>query len=129
MSSRPVKTPDARHPITVRPNPARVVVKAGGKVIADTRSALTLREATYPPVHYIPRRDVDMAHLQRTEHTTYCPYKGDCAYYDIPAAGDRGENAVWTYELPFEAVAPIREHLAFYPDRVDSITEVAEEEG
>ena len=128
MSSRPVKTPDARHPITVRPNPARVVVKAGGKVIADTRSALTLREATYPPVHYIPRRDVDMAHLQRTEHTTYCPYKGDCAYYDIPAAGDRGENAVWTYELPFEAVATIREHLAFYPDRVDSISEITEDE-
>jgi uncharacterized protein (DUF427 family) len=128
MSSRPVKIPDARHPITVRPNPARVVVKAAGKVIADTRSALTLREATYPPVQYIPRQDVDMAQLQRTEHTTYCPYKGDCAYYDIPAAGNRGENAVWTYELPFEAVAPIREHLAFYPDRVDSITEVTEEE-
>lgn len=127
MSSRPVKTPDARHPITVRPNPARVVVKAGGKVIADTQSALTLREATYPPVQYIPRRDVDMAQLQRTEYSTYCPYKGDCAYYDIPAAGERGENAVWTYELPFEAVAPIREHLAFFPDRVDSITEVAEE--
>src|SRR5687767_7371042 len=128
MSSRPVKTPDARHPITVRLNPARVVVKAAGKVIADTQSALTLREATYPPVQYIPRQDVDMTQLQRTEHSTYCPYKGDCAYYDIPAAGDRGENAVWTYELPFEAVSPIREHLAFYPDRVDSITEVTEEE-
>jgi uncharacterized protein (DUF427 family) len=127
MSSRPVKTPDARHPITVRLNPARVVVKAAGKVIADTQSALTLREATYPPVQYIPRQDVDMTQLQRTEHSTYCPYKGDCAYYDIPATGDRGENAVWTYELPFEAVAPIREHLAFYPDRVDSITEVTEE--
>ncbi len=128
MSARPVRTPDARHPITVRPNPARVVVRAAGRVFADTRAALTLREATYPPVHYIPRQDVDMTALERTEHSTYCPYKGDCAYYSIPAAGERGENAAWTYELPFDSVAPIREHLAFYPDRVDSIAEVKEEE-
>lgn len=128
MSNRPVKVPDARHPITVRPNPARVIVKAAGRVIADTRSALTLREATYPAVHYIPRKDVDLSQLQRTEHSTYCPFKGDCAYYDIPALGTRGDNAVWTYELPFDAVAPIREHLAFYPDRVDSITEVPDED-
>jgi uncharacterized protein (DUF427 family) len=126
MSSRPIKVPDARHPITVRPNPARVIVKAAGRVIADTRSALTLREATYPAVHYVPRDDVDLSQLQRTEHSTYCPYKGDCAYYAIPALGGRGENAAWTYESPFDAVAPIREHLAFYPDRVDSITEVPE---
>jgi len=128
MSARPVKIPNARHPITVRPNPARVVVRAAGRVIADTASALTLREATYPPVHYIPRKDVDMSQLQRTELSTYCPFKGDCAYYSIPAAGDRGENAAWTYELPFDAVAPIREHLAFYPDRVDSIAEIKQEE-
>lgn len=128
MSARPVKIPDARHPITVRPNPARVVVRAADRVIADTASALTLREATYPPVHYIPRKDVDMGQLQRTELSTYCPFKGDCAYYSIPAAGDRGENAAWTYELPFDAVAPIREHLAFYPDRVDSIVEIKQAE-
>ncbi|MCW5659065.1 MAG: DUF427 domain-containing protein [Burkholderiaceae bacterium] len=128
MSSRPVKVPDARHPITVRPNAARVIVKAAGRVIADTRAALTLREATYPAVHYIPRQDVDLSQLQRNEYSTYCPYKGDCAYYDIPALGERGDNAVWTYELPFDAVAPIREHLAFYPDRVDSITEVQQED-
>ena len=127
MSDRPIRIPDAKHPITVRPNAARVIVKAAGRVIADTQSALTLREATYPPVHYIPRKDVDMSALQRTEHTTYCPYKGDCAYYSIPAAGERGANAVWSYERPFEAVAPIREHLAFYPDRVESIIEVPHE--
>lgn len=127
MSDRPVKTPDAKHPITVRLNPARIVVKAAGRVIADTQSALTLREATYPPVHYIPRKDVDMSQLQRTEHSSYCPYKGDCAYYSIAAAGERGANAVWSYELPYEAVEPIREHLAFYPDRVDSIAEVKQE--
>jgi uncharacterized protein (DUF427 family) len=128
MSERPVRTPDARHPITVRPNASRVIVKANGRVLADTLAALTLREATYPPVHYIPRRDVDMSQLQRTEHTTYCPYKGDCAYYSIAASGERGANAVWSYELPFDAVAPIREHLAFYPDRVDSITEIEQDD-
>lgn len=128
MSERPVRTPDAKHPITVRPNAARVIVKANGRVLADTQAALTLREATYPPVHYIPRRDVDLAQLQRSEHTTYCPFKGDCAYYSIPAGGERGADAVWSYERPFDAVAPIREHLAFYPDRVDSITEVKQED-
>ena len=127
MSDRPVKIPDARHPITVRPNPSRVVVRAAGRVIADTESALTLREATYPPVHYIPREDVDMSQLQRTGLTTYCPYKGECVYYSIPAGGERAANAVWSYELPFEAVDKIREHLAFYPDRVDSIAEVKQE--
>ena len=128
MSDRPVKIPDARHPITLRSNPARVIVKANGRVVADTRSALTLREATYPPVHYVPRQDVDMSQLQRSGLTTYCPYKGDCAYYSIPASGERGADAVWTYELPFEPVAPIREHLAFYPDRVDSIAEEKQED-
>jgi len=102
MSDRPVKVPDARHPITVRPNPARVIVKANGRVVADTLSAFTLREATYPPVHYVPRKDVDMSQLQRSELTTYCP--------------------------PFDPVAPIREHLAFYPDRVDSIAEEKQED-
>jgi len=118
MTAKPVRIPDATHPITIEPNPQRVTVRAGGSVIADTRAALTLREANYPPVHYIPRSDVEMTQLQRTDHATYCPYKGDCAYYSIVALGARGANAVWTYEVPYDAVAPIRDHLAFYPDRV-----------
>ena len=93
MSDRPVRTPDARHPITVRPNPASVIVRANGRVVADTRAALTLREATYPPVHYIPRQDVDMSQLQRSAHTTYCPYKGDCAYYSLIGGGERRSTA------------------------------------
>jgi uncharacterized protein (DUF427 family) len=93
----------------------------GGKVIADTRDALTLREAHYPPVQYIPRRAVDMTALTRSEHTTYCPYKGEASYYNVPAGGDRSLNAVWTYEMPFEAVAQIKDYVAFYPDRVDEI--------
>jgi uncharacterized protein (DUF427 family) len=86
-----------------------------------TRDALTLREASYPAVQYVPRRDVDMAALTRSQHNTFCPYKGEASYFSIPAGGDRSANAVWTYETPFEAMAQIREYVAFYPDRVDEI--------
>ncbi|WP_395675389.1 DUF427 domain-containing protein [Inquilinus sp.] len=123
MSEKPRKIPGPDHPITVTPNPARVVVTVAGKVVADSRNALTLREASYPAVQYIPRQDVDMAALQRTDHASHCPYKGDAAYYSIPAGGGRTVNAVWTYESPYDAVAEIKDHVAFYPDRVDSITE------
>jgi uncharacterized protein (DUF427 family) len=123
MTTRQRKLPGPDHPITVRPNPARVLVSVAGRVIADTRAALTLEEASYPAVHYIPRRDVDMTLLERTDHATYCPYKGECAYYSIPLGGNRSANAVWTYEDPFAAVAEIRDHLAFYADRVEAIEE------
>jgi uncharacterized protein (DUF427 family) len=123
MTTRAIKVPGPDHPITIAENPARVVVSLGGRVIADTRAALTLREATYPPVQYVPRKDVDMSLLERTSHATYCPYKGDCAYYSIPVGGERSVNAVWTYEAPYEAVESIKGHLAFYPNRVDSIEE------
>lgn len=123
IARKPVKIPGPDHPITITPSPKRTVVSAAGRVIADTRSALTLREASYPPVHYIPRGDVDMSLLQRTDHATYCPYKGDCTYYSIPAAGARAVNAAWSYEAPHPAVAAIQGYLAFYPDRVDAIAE------
>jgi uncharacterized protein (DUF427 family) len=123
MESRQIKHPGPDHPITIEPNPARVVVSVAGRVVADTSHALTLREATYPVVQYIPRGDVDLSLLERTDHATYCPYKGECAYYSIPAGGARSANAVWTYEAPYEAVAPIKDHLAFYPDRVDAVEE------
>jgi uncharacterized protein (DUF427 family) len=122
MPERSMKIPGPDHPIEIEPNPSRVVVTVGGKVIADTREALTLREAAYPAVQYIPRRDVDMAALSRSDHTTYCPYKGDASYYSIPAGGDRSVNAVWTYETPFPAMAAIQAYVAFYPDRVDDIS-------
>ena len=121
MTEKPIKIPGPDHPIAIEANLSRVVVKVGGKVIADTSNALTLREASYPPVQYIPRQDVNMAALTRSEHTTYCPYKGDASYYSIPAGGDRSHNAVWTYESPFEAMAQIKDYVAFYPDRVDEI--------
>lgn len=116
-----IKIPGPDHPITIARNANRVVVKVAGRIVADTRAALTLREASYAPVQYIPRKDVDMTLLERTDHATYCPYKGDCSYFSIPSGGDRSANAVWTYEAPFEAVSPIKDHLAFYPDRVDAI--------
>jgi uncharacterized protein (DUF427 family) len=118
-----IKIPGPDHPITIDRNPNRVVVTLAGRVIADTEDALTLREASYPPVQYIPRKDVDMAQLARTDHASYCPYKGDAAYYSIPAGGERSANAVWTYESPYAAVIAIKDHLAFYPDRVDAIEE------
>jgi uncharacterized protein (DUF427 family) len=122
MAGKAMKVPGPDHPISIDANPSRVVVTVGGKVIADTHNALTLREASHPPVQYIPRRDVDMTALTRSEHRTYCPYKGDASYYSIPAGGDRSVNAVWTYETPFEAMAQIKDYVAFYPDRVDEIT-------
>jgi uncharacterized protein (DUF427 family) len=123
MNPKTIKIPGPDHPITITRNPARVVVSVGGRTIADTREAMTLREAAYPAVQYIPRKDVDMSQLERSSHATYCPYKGDCAYYSIPAGAERSVNSVWTYEAPFAAVTEIKDHLAFYPDRVDSIQE------
>jgi len=121
--AKPIKIPGPDHPIAIERNPNRVVVRVAGRVVADTSEALTLREASYPAVQYVPRKDVKMMLLERTEHATYCPYKGDCAYFSIPLGGDRSTNAVWTYEAPYEAVSPIKDHLAFYPDRVDAIEE------
>jgi uncharacterized protein (DUF427 family) len=121
MTSRSVKTPGPDHPITITPTQRRVVVTVGGRVVADSRNALTLQEASYPAVQYVPRADVDLSLLERTTHATYCPYKGDCAYYSVPSGGERAVNAVWTYEQPHDAVAAIRGHVAFYPDRVDAI--------
>ena len=122
MQTKTVLTPGPDHPITLTPNPDRIVVTVAGRVVADTHHALTLKEATYPAVQYIPRSDVDMSLLHATAHATYCPYKGDCTYFSIPLGGEKSVDAVWTYERPYEAVAAIKGHLAFYPDRVDSIS-------
>ena len=126
ITQRTIKVPSPDHPITIEPNKSRVLVTLGRRVIADTVAALTLREASYPPVHYIPRKDVDMAALTRSETTTYCPYKGEAAYFSIPAGGDRAIDAIWTYEAPYDAVAEIKDYLAFYPDRVDAIEQRGE---
>jgi uncharacterized protein (DUF427 family) len=118
IAAKPIKIPGPDHPITIERNPARIIISIAGRIVADTREALTLREAAYPAVQYIPRKDVDMALLNRTDHTTYCPYKGDCSYYSVPLGGERSVNAVWSYEAPYAAVTPIKDYLAFYPNRV-----------
>ena len=123
MKEKKVKFPGPDHPISIQHNPTRVVVSVAGRVIADTRNALALREADYPAVQYIPREDVDLTQLERTDHATYCPYKGDCNYYSVPVGGKKSVNAVWTYEHPYPAVEGIKGHVAFYPDRVDEIAE------
>jgi uncharacterized protein (DUF427 family) len=121
MTEKPQRIPGPDHPITIERNPARITVVVGGRVVADTRDALTLREASYPPVQYIPRKDVDMSLLEKTQHSTYCPYKGDASYYSIPSGGTKSVNAIWTYESAFPAVSAINDYVAFYPDRVDKI--------
>jgi uncharacterized protein (DUF427 family) len=124
MTDKPVLQPSPSHPITVTPNPARVVVSVAGRVVADTRNALTLREAAYPPVQYIPLADVDRSLLEPTDTTSYCPFKGDASYYSIPVGGERSVDAIWSYESAYPSVSGISGHVAFYPDRVDEISEV-----
>ena len=118
-----MKQPGPDHPIVISRSGKRVRVSFAGKTIADTTQALSLKEASYPPVFYIPRADADMAALSPTAHHTHCPYKGDASYFTISAGGRTAENAVWSYEQPFPAVGEIKEHLAFYPNRVDAIEE------
>ena len=116
-----MKLPGPDHPISISANPGRVKVLFGGRVIADTTRAVTLRETTLPPVHYIPREDTVMALLMPTAHSTHCPYKGDASYFNVSVDGQTVENAVWSYEHPFPAMAEIEGRLAFYPRKVDSI--------
>lgn len=113
-----MKLPGPDHPITIMRTPGRVRVSANGVVIAETAHALTLKEASYPAVQYLPRADAEMTKLVRTGRATHCPYKGDASYYSVEAAGKTIDNAAWSYETPFPAMADISGHLAFYPDRV-----------
>ncbi|WP_019196330.1 MULTISPECIES: DUF427 domain-containing protein [Nitrobacteraceae] len=113
-----MRIPGPDHPITIAANPKRVRISVGGEVIAETIHALTLKEASYAPVQYIPRADANAAKLKRTDHSTYCPYKGDANYFSILSGGKTLENAIWTYETPYESVKEIEGHLAFYPDKV-----------
>ncbi|MPZ55153.1 MAG: DUF427 domain-containing protein [Rhizobiales bacterium] len=118
-----MKQPSSDHPITITASKTRIRVRFAGRIVADSARAKMLNEAKYPPVAYIPREDADLSLLVRTDHTTHCPYKGDANYYSIKVGDRIAENAIWTYEQPFPAVAEIEEHLAFYPNRVDAIEE------
>jgi uncharacterized protein (DUF427 family) len=116
-----IRIPGPDHPITISPQAGKVRVTVAGEIVAESTRTLRLEEKGYPPVYYLPREDADMSLLVRTSHYTYCPYKGDCTYYSIPMGGEKSEYAVWTYEKPYKAVASIKDHLAFYPSRVDAI--------
>jgi len=118
------RTPAVNPNITIAPNPHRVIVRLGGAIIADSTRALVMRAPGTPDVQYIPREDVDMASLIRTSHATHCPYKGDASYWSIRSGPRLVENAVWSYEAPYERMAAIEGHLAFYGDRVDAIEEL-----
>jgi uncharacterized protein (DUF427 family) len=122
-TTREPKIPGPDHPITVEPTGARVVARIGEQIVADTTRALTLREANYPPVQYIPLDDVDPALLTDSATQTYCPYKGDASYYSLSGSGGELTDAVWTYREPYASVADIAGHVAFYPDKVDVVVE------
>jgi uncharacterized protein (DUF427 family) len=119
MSTRPRLQPTDSHPISIAPTGRHVTVRVNGDVVADTDHAQTLQESTYAPVHYIPITDVNNELLRRTDTATYCPYKGDASYYSVVTAGGTVDDAIWTYEEPYEAVSAIAGHVAFYPDKAD----------
>ena len=116
--SREIKLPGPDHQITITPSTERVLVRSGETTIADSQATLVLHETHYSPVRYIPLADVDQSLLTPSELTTYCPYKGDASYYSI-VGPDEGTDAVWFYDQPYPAVAEIKDHVAFYPDRVE----------
>ena len=122
--TKEIKVPDANHPISIDAGAVRVVARVGDTVIADTNAALTLREAAYPPVHYIPLDDVVPGTLRASTSDTYCPYKGDASYYDVVLPdGQELADAVWTYQAPYPAVDAIAGHVAFYTDRVQVLAD------
>jgi uncharacterized protein (DUF427 family) len=120
-----IKIPGPDHPIAISRAEGMVRVKVAGRIVAASARALQLEEKGYPPVYYLPRKDADMSLLVRSTHYTYCPYKGDCTYYSISIGRTKSAYAVWTYENPYEAVAAIKDQLAFYPARVDAIEVIA----
>jgi uncharacterized protein (DUF427 family) len=123
MTTRTRLEPGPDHPITISPTGQHVVVRAGDQVIAETDRALTLEEANYGPVQYVPLEDVDSAVLRSTDHETYCPFKGEASYYTVTTPAGELENVIWTYTEPYDAVSEIAGHAAFYTDRVELTVE------
>ena len=109
----------APHAIEIAPFGGRVRVRVAGEIVADTAHALLLEEGSLPPVFYIPRGDVRMEHFTPSATASHCPFKGDAAYFDVAAGGQRVNDAAWSYESPLAEVAAIAGHLAFYPDKAE----------
>jgi len=117
-----MKIPGPDHPITIEPSGQKVTVTFNGKVIAESSDALRMQESTYPAAYYIPLADIDPDVIAKTDHSTHCPYKGDASYYSVTVGIEGAENAIWTYEAPYDAVAAIKDHAAFYVEKMDSVT-------
>jgi uncharacterized protein (DUF427 family) len=121
MTERTILQPTAEHPITVAPTDRHVTVRVNREIVAETDAALTLQESTYPAVQYVPLVDVVGTALSRSDTTTYCPYKGEANYYHVTVGGDTVDDVIWTYEQPYDAVAEIAGHVAFYPNKADVV--------
>lgn len=119
-----MSSPGHVHAIAIEKNPNRLKVTFNGTVIADTKQALVLKEGPMPPVNYIPREDVQMPYLQRTDHSTHCPFKGDASYFTVSVNGKTADNSVWTYEAPIDSVAQIKDYVVFYQEKMDAIEEL-----
>lgn len=119
-----MSAPGHAHTINIEKNPNRIKVTFNGTVVADTQQALILKEGSLPPANYIPREDVQMFYLQRTNHSTHCPFKGDASYFTVSVNGKTEDNAVWTYEAPIDSVAQIKDYVVFYPEKMDAIEEL-----
>lgn len=115
------------HAIRIEKHPKRVTVTWNGSVVAETKQALVLKEGPLPPAYYVPRQDVHVSYLQRTDHSTHCPFKGEASYFSVTVNGKTADNAVWTYENPIDDVAAIKDHLSFYKEKMDAIEESSEE--
>ena len=114
-----MKHPGPDHPISIAPADGVVIVSVNGIELARSEMALALSEASYQTVYYIPREDIEMSCLIQGDRRTHCPYKGDATHFDVATGDERLENAAWSYETPFETMAAIAGHVAFYRDRVD----------
>jgi uncharacterized protein (DUF427 family) len=109
------------HRVDLHPDKSHVRVTFGGKVIADSTNALRVEETGHGPVYYIPAKDMALPLMKKTEHTTYCPFKGTASYWTIDTGDKSSENAIWGYEAPYDETTALAGYYAFYDTRVDSI--------
>ncbi len=111
-----------RHPdyrVDLEQGAERVRVRFAGETIADSARTLTVRETKHAPVVYFPRDDVRFEYLERTDHETFCPFKGEASYWTLRVGDSAEANAVWSYEDPFDEVAGLKDYVAFYADKVE----------
>ena len=121
MAGGPGYKKSLNHKVELTKSEKHVRVIFNGEVVADSRRAIIVDESGYRPVYYFPREDARMNYMQRSDQHTYCPFKGEASYYTIAVEERKEENAVWTYEEPYDEVVELKSYLAFYANRVDRI--------